>query len=96
MTTSNTASAVIDNISSSRFELEEAGHIAFADYFHRNGVLVIPHVEAPTALRGTGAAGRLMDGVLKIVRGRGEKVVPTCSYAAAYMRQHPEHQDLLA
>ena len=87
---------VTDNPGSSRFELSEGGHIAFADYVHRNGVLVIPHVEAPAALRGTGAAGRLMEGVLKIVRARGEKVVPTCSYAAAYIRQHQQHQDLLA
>ena len=90
----NEVKAVIDNTSRSRFELEEAGHIAFADYQHRNGVLVIPHVEAPIALRGTGAAGRLMEGVLKIVRDRGEKVVPTCSYAAAYMHQHREHHEI--
>ena len=51
MTIQHTANTVIDNTRSSRFELEEAGHIAFADYFRRNGVLVIPHVEAPTALQ---------------------------------------------
>ena len=87
---------VVDNPARSRFELEEAGHIAFADYRRRDKVLVIPHVEAPPALRGAGTAGRLMEGVLAIVRERGEKIVPTCSYAAAYMRQHKEHQDLLA
>jgi predicted GNAT family acetyltransferase len=37
-----------------------------------------------------------MEGMLAIVRERGEKVVPVCSYAAAYMRQHEEHRDLLA
>jgi len=87
---------VIDNPARSRFELEEAGLIAFADYRRRDRVLVIPHVEAPPALRGTGAAGRLMAGMLTIVRERGEKIVPTCSYAAAYMRQHKDQQDLLA
>jgi hypothetical protein len=87
---------VIDNAAKSRFELEEAGHVAFADYRRRDSVLVIPHVEAPPALRRTGAAGRLMAGMLAIVRQRGEKIVPTCSYAAAYMRQHKEQQDLLA
>ena len=87
---------VIDNLGRSRFELEEAGHVAFASYQRRNGVLVIPHVEAPVVLRGTGAAGRLMEGVLAIVRKRGEKILPTCRYAAAYIRRHTEHQDLLA
>lgn len=87
---------VVDNPERSRFELAEAGHIAFADYQRRGAVLVIPHVEAPIALRGTGAAGRLMEGVLALVRQRGEKVVPVCSYAAAYIRQHEEHRDLVA
>lgn len=87
---------VVDNPDKSRFEMEEAGLIAFADYRRHESVLVIPHVEAPHALRGTGAAGRLMAGMLALVRQRGEKIVPTCSYAAAYMRQHKDQQDLLA
>jgi predicted GNAT family acetyltransferase len=87
---------VIDNAARSRFELTEAGHVAFADYQRRNAVLVIPHVEAPPPLRGKGTAARLMEGVLAIVRERGEKVLPTCSYAAAYIRRHKQHHDLLA
>lgn len=87
---------VIDNANKSRFEMEEAGLVAFANYQRRGSVLVIPHVEAPPALRGTGAAGRLMAGMLALVRERGEKIIPTCSYAAAYMRQHKDQQDLLA
>ncbi len=89
-------SGVIDNREKSRFELEEAGLIAFANYQRRDSVLVIPHVEAPPKLRGTGAAGRLMAGLLALVRARGEKVVPTCSYAAAYLRRHEDERDLLA
>ena len=76
--------------------MEEGGLVAFANYQRRGSVLVIPHVEAPPALRSTGAAGRLMAGLLALVRERGEKIVPTCSYAAAYMRQHKDQQDLLA
>ncbi len=87
---------VIDNPDKHRFELEEGGQIAFADYQRRGSVLVIPHVEAPPALRGTGTAARLMAGMLELVRERGEKIVPICSYAAAYVRRHPDQQDLLA
>ena len=87
---------VIDNTARARFELEEAGLTAFADYRIRGDVLVIPHVEAPTALRGTGAAGRLTEGLLRIVRSRGQKVIPSCPYADAYIRRHKEWQDLLA
>ena len=87
--------AVTDNAAQRRFELVEAGGVAFADYRRDAGRLVISHVEAPIALRGTGAAGRLMEGVLSVARQEGLKVVPLCSYAAAYMRRNAEHQDLL-
>ncbi len=87
---------VMDNAARSRFELEERGLVAFADYHLRGDNLVIPHVEAPPALRGTGTAGRLMTGVLDLIRERGLKVVPSCPYAAAFIQRHPQYQDLLA
>jgi predicted GNAT family acetyltransferase len=87
---------VVDNRQRNRFELEEQGLLAFADYRRAGGRLIIPHVEAAPGLRGTGAAGRLMEGVLAAARSEGLKVTPECGYAAAYMRRHREHQDLLA
>ena len=88
-------SDVSDNVAEGRFELVEQGMTAFADYRLSDSRLVIPHVEAPPALRGTGTAGRLMEGVLTQARARGLKVVPLCGYAAAYIRRHREWQDLL-
>jgi predicted GNAT family acetyltransferase len=89
-------SEVVDNPAKSRFELEQDGHVAFADYRKRDGVLTIPHVEAPPVLRGTGAAGRLMEGMLAIVRKQGLKVRPVCPYAVSYIARHKQHQDLVA
>ena len=89
-------SDVTDNIALNRFELEEQGQVAFADYRRHGDILVIPHVEAPPALRGTGTAGRLMEGLLALARQRGEKITPVCSYAVAYIRRHKEWQDLVA
>jgi len=86
---------VVDNPPAHRFELEEQGQIAFADYRLSGDRVVIAHVEAPRPLRGTGAAGRLMEGALTIVRARGQKVTPLCSYADAYIRRHKGWQDLL-
>ena len=87
---------VIDNTARNRFELEENGLVAFADYRRSGDRLVIPHVEAPVPLRGTGAAARLMTGLLEIVRESGLKVVPQCPYAAAFIRRNPQFQDLVA
>ena len=79
-----------------RFELQENGALAFADYREQDGRMIIPHVEAAHALRGSGAAGRLMAGVVDAARRRGLKIVPLCGYADAWMRRHPETQDLRA
>jgi predicted GNAT family acetyltransferase len=87
---------VRDNTAKSRFELEEQGLIAFAEYRRSGDVLELPHVEAPMALRGQGTAGRLMEGTLDLIRERGLKVIPTCPYADAFIRRHKQYQDLLA
>ena len=87
---------VTDHAARRRFELVEEGKLAFADYIEEGGVLVLPHVEADPELRGRGTAGRLMEGLLEIVRERGQKVRPVCGYAVAYLARHPEHRDLLA
>jgi predicted GNAT family acetyltransferase len=87
---------VLDVLTKNRFELEENGAVAFADYHRGDGVLEIRHVEAPLSLRGSGAAGRLMDGVIAKARLDGERIRPLCSYAAAYMRRRRETHDLLA
>ena len=89
-------STVTDNPILTRYELVEEGKLAFADYSIRDGIMVIPHVEADPALRGKGAAGRLMEGVLQDARQRGFKIRPVCSYAVAYIERHPEHRSLLA
>jgi len=86
---------VTDNTADSRFELSEDGYTAFADYRRQGDRLIIPYVESPMPLRGKGTAGRLMEGVLAAAREQGLKVTPICGYAAAYIRRHKEHHDLL-
>ncbi|WP_374571797.1 GNAT family N-acetyltransferase [Phenylobacterium sp.] len=85
-----------DNAAAGRFEMDEQGMTSWADYRLRDGRLVIDHVEAPAALRGTGAAGRLMAALAGEARARGLKITPICGYAAAWLRRSPEYRDLLA
>ncbi len=87
---------VTDNTDRRRFEMDVDGQIVFASY-HREGETVqIRHVEAPPALRGTGAAGRLMEGIVDIARAEHLKLYPICSYAVSWLRRHREYQDVLA
>ena len=86
---------VTDNPELGRFELVEEGKPAFADYRLEGNALVLSHVAVDPALRGHGTAGRLMAGVMEIIRERELKVVPLCGYAVTYIARHPEYHDLL-
>jgi predicted GNAT family acetyltransferase len=86
---------VTNNVAAHRFELIEDGLVSFADYRRSPGRLIIDHVEAPPALRGTGSAGRLMEGVARAAREQGLRITPLCGYAAAWLRRHREHSDLI-
>ncbi len=85
---------VVDNPAANRFELEEQGEVAYAEYRREPGRLVLPFVFAPPRLRGGGAAGRLMEGVAAAARAEGRRILPVCGYAAAWLRRHREHADV--
>jgi predicted GNAT family acetyltransferase len=84
-----------DNTAARRLEMEEGGHVVFADYRRDGGRLIIDHVESPPALRGTGAANRFMEALAAHARAAGESVVPICSYAAAWFQRNERHRDLV-
>lgn len=86
---------MIDNKAASRFEREEDGLLAWATYRIQDGKHLIPHVEAELPLRGTGAAGRLMQEIVEHARDHQLVIVPRCSYARAWFARHPEAQDVL-
>jgi uncharacterized protein len=86
---------MIDNKEARRFELEEKGLLAWAEYRIRDGKYLIPHVEAELPLRGTGAAGRLMQQIVDHARAQKLVLVPRCSYAQAWFARHPEADDVL-
>ena len=92
---SEVADAVVYNAARHRFELIEQGLTVFADYRREPGRLIITYVEAPPALRGSGAAGRLMAAVAAQARAEGVKITPICGYAAAWLRRSAEHRDLI-
>lgn len=85
-----------DNTDAGQYEVEIDGQTVFARYRKAGSVLTILWVEAPAALRGAGAAGRLMKLVAAEARSQGWSVVPVCGYAAAWLRRSPEYRDLVA
>ena len=70
--------------------------VSIADYSLDGDTVVVPHVETEPAMRGQGMADRLMRGMLDDLRARELRIRPICSFAAAFIREHPDDHDLLA
>ena len=81
---------MIDNKNESRFELEEKGLLVWSDYRIRDGKYLLSHVEAEPPLRGTGAAGRLMQQIVDHARANQLVLEPRCTYARLWFQRHPE------
>lgn len=79
-----------------RFHVDvEAAHCVL-DYTLDSGVMTITHTEVPAKVGGRGIASELVRAALEHARDEGWKVVPQCSYAAAWMQRRPAYADLLA
>jgi predicted GNAT family acetyltransferase len=79
-----------------RFSTTVDGHEAVLEYERKGGVLAITHTVVPAEIGGRGIAGHLMEAALGHARGEHLKVLPRCSYAAAYLARHPEHASLVS
>lgn len=86
---------VRDNTQRSRFEMDVEGGVAFAAYRADEAVVVVSHTEVPAALHGRGLGSKLVRGMLDLIRASNRKVVPRCGFVAAFIRAHPEYQDLV-
>jgi uncharacterized protein len=79
-----------------RFFAALEGHSAHLDYELRDGVMIITRTIVPEALAGRGIAAQLTKTAFDHARAAGLKILPHCSYAAAWVKKHPDEQDLLA
>jgi predicted GNAT family acetyltransferase len=88
---------VVDNPEQSRFELhgEDGELLGWADYRPAGTSVIVAHTEVVRGHEGEGLASELIRGTLEAIRQRGATVIPTCPFAAAYIRRHPEHAELV-
>ncbi len=92
--TTTPACVIVHNVAASRFETTVEGHTAYTNYSIRDGVMAMPHTVVPRPIGGRGVAEQLVAAAMAHARAHGLKVDPQCSYVAAYMRRHPDVQDL--
>ncbi|MCW2964824.1 MAG: hypothetical protein JWO17_2076 [Actinomycetia bacterium] len=92
-----TSVTVSDRPNELRYEIEVDGEVAgFINYRREPGVIEMVHTDVDPRFEGKGVGAALVQGALDDVRARGLKVRPYCPFVAAYIRRHPEYQDLVA
>lgn len=79
-----------------RFDTVVDGVTAHLEYRRAGEVMIITHTDVPSEIGGRGIAGALVKAAMDYARGEGLKVDPQCSYSEAWMRRHPQYEDLRA
>ena len=74
----------------------EGDHAGLIAYRERDGVVTMLHTEVDAAFEGKGVGSTLVREALEDVRARGLKLRPLCPFVAAYVKRHPEYQDLVS
>lgn len=82
------------NTAEHRFEANVDGHLSVAEYEFRDGEIAFTHTFVPTELRGRGIAEKLVRTALEFARDQQLRVVPECSYVAAFIRRNREYVPL--
>lgn len=93
--TSNLPS-VVDNPARNRFEIDLGdGEFAFAAYNLLPGAIRFYHTVVPESHGGQGLGTALIHAGLAAARERGLKVIPVCPFFRAYLKKHPDEQDIV-
>jgi predicted GNAT family acetyltransferase len=79
-----------------RFTMQTDKGDAYVAFRWDGDVMVLPHAEVPPSLRGTGAGGRLAQGVFEEIEAMGVKARPTCPFLIRVAQSNPRWQKLFA
>ena len=87
---------IIKNEGRSRFELQLSGAQAFVDFIEIGKKIVFTHTEVPVGFEGEGIGSLLAQHVIDYARHKKLEVIPLCPFIAAWLRKHPDQQDVLS
>lgn len=93
--TSQSFGDIVDNTSAGRFEMTVGPATAFIVYRPGKDGLQLIHAEVPTELEGRGVGSELVKRTFALLRARGQKARPVCSFIRAYAGRHSEFADIL-
>ena len=85
---------IAHNEAENRFEIWIDNQLSKLDYMQDGDTIVMTHVGVHPNQRGQGVAGKLTEVALDYAREKSFRVIPMCSYVAAYIRRNPEYAEL--
>lgn len=85
---------ITHNPAENRFEAWIDGQLAKLDYMEDGSTIVMTHVGVPHQFRGHGVAGAITKTGLEYAKAKSLRVIPMCSYVAAYIRRNPQYAEL--
>jgi uncharacterized protein len=85
---------VTHNEADHRFEVWIDGYLSKLDYIRDGKNFVITHVGVYPEHRNQGIAAKIVQTGLEYARDNSLRVIPMCSYAAAYIRRNPQYVEL--
>ncbi len=84
------------NADEHRYEVVADGEVVgFTEYREREGRFWFVHTEIDPSQEGNGAGSLLVRGAMDDMASKDALVVPTCPFVAAWLRRHPDYQDLV-
>ena len=86
---------VTHNQDEHRFEVWIDSQLSKLDYIQDGNTIVMTHVGVYPEHRGQGLAGKLTRVGLEYAKEKSLRVIPMCSYVAAYIRRNPRYADLM-
>ena len=85
---------VVNNQEGRQFEIHDGDQLARLTYAERAGVLDLIHTEVPRALEGQGYGNQLVAAALEYAAERSLLVRPSCPFAKAFIKRHPQYAKL--
>jgi len=87
---------ILDNPARNQFEIDLGdGEFAYAKYNLLPGAIRFYHTVVPESHGGQGLGTKLIKAGLAAAHERGLKVIPICPFFRAYLKKHPEEQDIV-
>ena len=86
---------VTNNIANQQFEVHIDDEVAVLIYRFYKDDIAFMHTEVPPKLEGKGIASSLAKYAFEWAKEHKKKVMVYCPYVAAFLKRHPEYNDLV-